>query len=203
MLTIEQEFATLNKEYLDNAIELINKFLKSKAKFWKQVPLMYHIREGKLGYSSWEYLLRDRVYNIKSTTYDSCYVHCDKCILYEYNHFNNTYHRKSRLIGLISTLLDGNMIEIDGEKIYNHLLEEIKRIEFHPADADNHKDEEWIIRAIKYSLPIKYEHYNMHFDNQYHKTEKEFNLYYQELLTKYAKHKLKTPYLEYGDKPDV
>jgi hypothetical protein len=194
-MSIEQDLIDLNKEYISNASKLIRKYIKSKAKLWKRIPLLYFIEEGKCGYSSNWQLLQDHMYRIDDSF---IYINCDNARIYFYNATENgeyVFVLAKDITKLVKGLIHSGTSSINPEKICAYYIKQAE-YPFNATDDNGVKDREWILKSIMYNIPITYDDFKAHFDPKYKMTEQDFHTCYDKIMIRYTKFKLKNPNID-------
>lgn len=180
----------MEREFMQKKWEYVCRFVKSKLEYWRQVPKLYYISEGKSGYLSNHILLEDKQYCVDDK--NQIYVDCQTGEIIN--------RLGSRRKGDIDKSLDSHLIrrwvmsmgtdltDIDGEEVCKHYDHEIDRMKYSTVSQVIFPDE-WIYKAIENGLELTYKDYCRHFDGgqlEFEISKEKFYDLTQELTAKIA-----------------
>lgn len=179
----------LDDEFIEKKIELIRKFIKSKAEYWQQIPKLHLIygREDE----RFDLIVKNKVYPIDSYFFDrgpnSCCINCKNAeMVYldtRLNDYINIEIDKNIKKSLALSINGSKLESIDGEFIYNKYMQENKN---RSVEIGGDVIELWIMRSIINEIPITVNDFRMHFGNDFGYDEKSFLILYDNCMAKLA-----------------
>lgn len=189
MSDIIDEFEKLDLNFINEKVNLIRKFVKSKAEYWQQIPklhLIYNREDEKF-----DLIVKNKIYPIESYFFDRgpnfCCINCKNAEVVYLNTKLNDYVnieidkniKKSLALSVNYSMLES----IDGEFIYNKYIQENKS---RSVEIGDEAIELWIMRSIINEIPITLDDFRIHFNNDFGYDEKSFLILYDNCMAKLA-----------------
>ena len=191
----------MDDDFLNTKFDAMQAYIKSNLEYWKQIPKLYYILEGKSGYSSNYVLSEFKLFTLGSPGNAHGHGVLINCTTGDLVHLktgnkiglclNDKYWKKDAVEDLMFC-----SSKIDGKRLVDYYNKEIDSKEH--TTLNHILPREWISNAVEYNLDITYQDYLRHYDPnceaarkfKYNKTEKEFMAAIDELTISIAKKEL-------------